>query len=104
MSLTAHERQCLAGIERELSADPTLVNLAGYIGKPAARSRRFGVLLLRWLGFPLAVGSTAGLVTALVLGVPTMSIVLAAVLAVLWPPLACYAWCRCRVRRRIRRR
>lgn len=53
MTLSAHERQCLAEIESELSADRRLVTLARCIGKRAARLRWTAAVVLRWTGFPL---------------------------------------------------
>jgi hypothetical protein len=91
MALSSRDQQQLAQIEAELSADGRLVQLAGYVGKRAARWRWLGAAALLWFGLPLAVGATGGLITAAVLGVPVAIIVLAPVLALLWPLLGVFA-------------
>jgi hypothetical protein len=98
MSLSSPEQQRLAKIEAELSTDRHLVLLAGYVGKRAARLRWLLAVGVVWIGLPLAVGATGGLITALVLHVPLAASILVPILVLLWPSLACAGWRRWRLR------
>ena len=92
MSLSSSEQQRLAIIEAGLAGERRLVELAGCLGQPGGLWRRRVILGLTWVGFPVAVGCTAGLGVALILDVKIAIYGLAALLAVLWPLTGYALW------------